>query len=352
MDHSESRATNSRALDDSHRRLDAVLSNATVAIFLMDETQRCVYMNSAAEKLTGYSLEEVLEFDRPLHDIIHHTYPDGRPFPREECAIDRAFPQHHQTQGEDAFVHKNGSFCPVAFTASPIRDEASKTVGTIIEVRDIREEKQARERQRLLMDELNHRVKNTLATVHAVAWQTFRHIDQEAVNRFNGRLATLSKTHNILTDAAWHKVSFPEVVRVAIEPFGGDRVQVEGPDCNIHPKAAVTLSMVLYELGTNAVKYGALSNASGRVTLSWSCLQGDQDLQLDIVWKEEGGPRVTPPPSRGFGSRLIERQLPMEFGGAAELDFHPRGLICRIKLNVPINANPLRMDTAEPSQKK
>lgn len=82
MDQPKDRATSSRALDDSHRRLDAVLSNATVAIFLMDDRQRCAYMNSAAEKLTGYSLEEVLKLDRPLHDIIHHTYPDGRPFPR------------------------------------------------------------------------------------------------------------------------------------------------------------------------------------------------------------------------------------------------------------------------------
>jgi PAS domain S-box-containing protein len=128
-------------LHETKRRLDAVLDNASVAIFLMDERQHCSYMNAAAEALTGYSFAETQ--GRPLHDVVHHTYPDGRPFPLSECAIDRAFPENANTRGEEVFVHKDGSFIPVAFVASPIRDEASKTVGTIIEVRNIAEEKAA-----------------------------------------------------------------------------------------------------------------------------------------------------------------------------------------------------------------
>jgi len=108
-------------LDDARRRLEAVLDNATVSIFLMDDRQHCIYMNKAAEELTGYCFEEVLAFHRPLHDIIHHTYPDGTPFPLSECAIDRAFPERNQMQGEETFVHKNGIFYPVAFTASEPR---------------------------------------------------------------------------------------------------------------------------------------------------------------------------------------------------------------------------------------
>ena len=128
------------------RRLDAVLNNASVAIFLMDEKQQCSYMNAAAERLTGYSLEETR--GRPLHDVIHHTRPDGSPFPLHECPIDRAFPENNNMQGEEVFVHKDGHFYPVAFTASPIRDEGSKTIGTIIEVRDISVERAADERRR------------------------------------------------------------------------------------------------------------------------------------------------------------------------------------------------------------
>jgi PAS domain S-box-containing protein len=122
-------------------RLNAVLDNASVSIFLMNERQHCIYMNAAAERLTGYKLEETL--GRPLHDVIHHTRPDGSPFPLEECAIDRAFPENNNMQGEEVFVHKDGRFYPVAYTASPIRDKASRTVGTIIEVQDITQRKHA-----------------------------------------------------------------------------------------------------------------------------------------------------------------------------------------------------------------
>lgn len=124
-------------LADSRLRLEAVLDNATAAIFFMDDRQRCAYMNKAAETLTGWTLAEVLARDQPLHDVIHYCRPDGRPFPLAECAIDRAFPEHARTQGEEVFVHRDGRFYPVAFTASPIRDDASQTIGTIIEVRDI-----------------------------------------------------------------------------------------------------------------------------------------------------------------------------------------------------------------------
>ncbi|MCZ8371042.1 MAG: PAS domain-containing protein [Porphyrobacter sp.] len=124
-------------LASAHRRLQAVLDNASYAIFLMDDRQQCIYMNSAAEQLTGYTLGEILALDKPLHDIIHHTHPDGRHFPLSECAIDRAFPEHNQMRGEEMFVHRLGHFYPVVFCASPVRDDASKTIGTIIEVRDI-----------------------------------------------------------------------------------------------------------------------------------------------------------------------------------------------------------------------
>ena len=129
-----------RRASEAEERLNAVLNNASVAVLLMDDRQHCAYMNAAAEQLTGFSFEETL--GRPLHDVIHHTHPDGSRFPIHECAIDRAFPENHNVQGEDVFVHKDGSFYPVAYTASPVRDEQSKTVGTIVEVRSIQAEKE------------------------------------------------------------------------------------------------------------------------------------------------------------------------------------------------------------------
>jgi PAS domain S-box-containing protein len=133
-----------QALTLSQRRLNAVLDNTRMAVFLMDDRQQCVYANTAAEELTGYSFAEMQ--GRPLHDVVHHTRPDGAPYPLEECPIDRAFPENNQVEGREVFVHKDGSFYPVAFTASPVRDQMSKTVGTVIEARSVAAE-EARERE-------------------------------------------------------------------------------------------------------------------------------------------------------------------------------------------------------------
>jgi len=129
-------------------RLEAVLNNTTMAVFVMDHRQYCIYANAAAESMTGFRFEEMQ--GRPLHDVVHHTRPDGSHFPLEECPIDRAFPEDHQVQGEEVFVHADGGFYPVAFTASPISDDASRTIGTIIEVRNIKEEQRQRRALQIL----------------------------------------------------------------------------------------------------------------------------------------------------------------------------------------------------------
>lgn len=326
-------------LFETERRLNAVLNNASVAIFLMDDRQHCVYMNRAAELLTGFSLDEVLARDCPLHDVVHHTYPDGRPFPLAECAIDRAFPENNQEKGEEVFVHKDGHFYPVGFTASPIRDDAAKIIGTIIEVRDITEEKAAAERQRLLTNELNHRVKNTLATVQSIAAQTFRgHSDQEAKQVFDARIAALSSAHNVLTEANWESAGLRSVIDRALAPHAlaevdTTRFRLDGPEARLHPKVALTLSMALHELMTNAAKYGALSVPAGRVAVVWSLSSSETGrAHLSLSWAESDGPAVAPPTRKGFGSRLIERQLPLEFDGSAVITYAPTGVTCQLEI--------------------
>ncbi len=326
-------------LFETERRLNAVLDNASVAIFLMDDRQHCIYMNRAAEQLTGWGLNEVLERDCPLHDIIHHTYPDGQPFPLEECAIDRAFPQDNHERGEEVFVHRDGHFYPVGFTASPIRDDDSNMIGTIIEVRDISEEKTAAERQRLLINELNHRVKNTLATVQSIAAQTFRGKTEQTIRAmFDARLAALSNVHNVLVEDHWESASLRSVIERALDPYrlaeiDVRRFRLDGPDARLHSKVAVSLAMALHELMTNAAKYGALSVDDGRVAILWTLSDLDDGReQLDLLWEEQNGPPVTPPAHKGFGSRLIERQLPMEFAGKAEMRYMQSGLTCQIQI--------------------
>jgi PAS domain S-box-containing protein len=180
-----------RALQLSERRLNAVLDNTRMAVFVMDHRQYCIYANAAAEALTGYRFAEMQ--GRPLHDVVHHTRPDGRHYPLEECPIDRAFPEDFQVEGEETFVHRDGSFYPVAFTASPIRDEASRTVGTVIEVRGIAEEKR-REAARLKAEgrvrEAEERYRLALRATSDAVWDWDLVRDQvlwnEALERAHG----------------------------------------------------------------------------------------------------------------------------------------------------------------------
>jgi PAS domain S-box-containing protein len=322
-----------RSLRESQRRLNAVLNNATVAIFLMDDRQHCVYMNAAAERLTGYSLPDTL--GRPLHDVIHNTRPDGSHFPLEECAIDRALPEEHQMQGEEVFVHRDGSFYPVAFTASPIQDEGSRPIGTIIEVRDIRAEKQAQEHQRVLINELNHRVKNTLATVQSIAAQTLRNAPstQEAKEALEGRLFALSRAHDVLTRESWEGADLYDIAAQAVEPYstqGEDRLHMNGPHVRLPPRMALALAMAFQELATNAVKYGALSVPGGEIRITWAVDPLGSDKDLHLRWEERGGPPVEPPARRGFGTRLIERSLAQDLGGDVRIEFAPNGVVCTV----------------------
>ena len=175
------------ALKETTRRLDAILNNTKMAVFVMDHRQHCAFMNAAAEQLTGYRFDETQ--GRPLHDVIHHTYPDGRPFPLHECAIDRALPEENQVEGEEIFVHKDGGFYPVGFTASPIRDDSGRAIGTIIEARDITVEIRAREALRSFNETLQTRVDVAVAELRKTELQLAQAQKMEAVGKLTGGIA-------------------------------------------------------------------------------------------------------------------------------------------------------------------
>jgi len=183
--------------------------------------------------------------------------------------------------------------------------------------------------QNLLLDELNHRVKNTLATVQAMAMQTLKGVDAVARDTFLARLFALSSQHDLLTLDNWEGASFEGVVRRALRPWRQEdntRFTVEGPAVHLDPKRALALGMGFHELATNAAKYGALSNGEGRVRVTWTI---DPDGQwLRLRWEERGGPRIEAPEKRGFGLRLIEHGLGRELGGVVKLDFAAEGFSC------------------------
>ena len=204
---------------------------------------------------------------------------------------------------------------------------------------DITARKQAEERQRLLVDELNHRVKNTLATVQSIAVQTRRVTDTAATfeSAFLARLGALARVHDLLSSIAWEGASLADVARQTLAPYlatGDDtrRLTLQGPEVKLGPNAAVTLTMAFHELATNAAKYGALSSHAGRVAVRWSADDPLSPTLLQIEWRETGGPPVVRPERRGFGSRFIERGLAREFDGQVDLDFAPEGVCCRMRM--------------------
>jgi two-component sensor histidine kinase len=199
--------------------------------------------------------------------------------------------------------------------------------------RDITEGRRAEERQRLLVNELNHRVKNTLATVQSLARQTLRDdvTISEARQRLMDRLLALSAAHNVLTRDQWESADLGEIVREAMRPWldpAAARIETDGDTARVAPNVALALSLALHELATNAQKYGALSAPAGRVELSWSRPPGRGCALL--VWRESGGPSVRPPSTQGFGSRLL-RSLAPDLGSAAEVEYAPSGLVCRLR---------------------
>ena len=206
---------------------------------------------------------------------------------------------------------------------------------------DITEMKKAEEHQQLLINELNHRVKNTLATVQSIASQSLRNTAStgEAREAIEGRLFALSRAHDVLTRENWGGAFLREVVLEAIAPFqgaGNERFEIDGPDVRLSPRIALAIAMALQELGTNAVKYGALCNETGRVAIAWSMTWQADGMRLRVVWKEAGGPPVAEPSRRGFGTRLIERSLAQELDGDVTIAFAPGGVVCTI--DAPLSA--------------
>ena len=305
-------------------RLDTILDNTSMAVFVMDERQKCTFMNKAAETLTGYAFQETT--GRPLHDVIHHTYPDGRPFPLSECVIDRAFPENAGTQGEEVFVHKNGSFYPVAFTASPIRNDEAKVVGTIIEARDISEEKRNEEARKLLMHEVDHRARNVLSIVHSLTRLT-RADDLETYKEvLTGRISALARAQTSLANRRWEGGRLEDVVREELEALcTKDSIDVRGPEVALAPETVQPISMLLHELATNANKYGACSRVDGRVPVTLSI----EARQVMLQWRETGGPQVVAPTREGFGSSL-KANVVRQIKGTISRTWEPTGLVVEV----------------------
>jgi PAS domain S-box-containing protein len=228
---------------------------------------------------------------------------------------------------------------------SPILGDDGKPSHVLSISRDITEEHRAKlaldeasERQKMLTRELEHRIKNTLATVSAIANQTLQGEQFADVRHaFIARMIALGHAHDILTQTSWTGAPIEHVVEGALAPHRtkDKRIHAGGPDIALEPRQALSLALAVHELATNAIKYGALSNQDGAIEISWS--NGDAAHPgFRFVWDEAGGPMVSPPVRRGFGSRLIERMLASDFGGEVEMQYRPEGIKCELRSPEPL----------------
>ncbi len=322
-------------LRESERHIRELLEALPAAIYTTDAAGRITYYNQAAVEFSGR--RPILGSDEWCVSWRLFT-PDGSPLPHDQCPMAVALKDGRAIRGEEALAERpDGTRVPFIPFPTPLRDASGKVIGAVNMLVDITERKQAEEHQRVLIDELNHRVKNTLATVQSIAAQTIRTSPDIRTfsENFEPRLLALSRAHELLTRRAWTGVNLRDIVCQELEPYddgSATRVLLEGHDLTLEPRVGLALSLVLHELTTNAAKYGALSTEQGLVTVRWSASESGHPDVLRIDWIESGGPAVPPPAKRSFGTRLIERSMTKDLQGRARLDFDPAGLRCSLEL--------------------
>jgi PAS domain S-box-containing protein len=329
IDVTERRRTEA-ALREREAELWNALEAASLATFEVDKRTRAVRSSPRLAEIYDYPL------DRPLtvEDLRARCHPEDRPLITDQIA--RAVdPAEQRFEMEFRLLLSDGGIRWVNGRGEWIRDENGSVVGSRGIVLDISERKFAEERQTLLVHELNHRVKNTLATVQSLVSQTLRNAKGPGSARedIEARLLAFSRAHDVLTRESWEGADLTDIVDEAIGPYREkdySRFAVSGPFVRLKPQAALGLAMALQELATNAAKYGALSNAAGRVLVTWSVSGSAEERRLHFNWTESGGPPVDPPARRGFGSRLIERSLAQQLGADVSLRFPTSGLTCAI----------------------
>ncbi|MEA2906923.1 MAG: hypothetical protein QOI12_4310 [Alphaproteobacteria bacterium] len=326
-------------LADSERRHRDLIEALPAAVYTTDAEGRITYFNRAATELWGH----VPELGKSEWCGSWRLYwPDGTPMRHDQCPMAVALKENRPIRDGEAVAERpDGTRVPFIPCPTPLRDAAGVLVGAVNMLVDISERKTAESRQKMLVDELNHRVKNTLATVQSLASQTARRAPSPAEFRegFEGRLIALSRAHDQLSQRNWVHADLREIAQASLAPYdeANGAITISGEPIELAPRPALTFAMIFHELATNAAKYGALSQPDGRLALAWETAPNGAGPKLRIRWHESGGPAVRPPARRGFGSLLVERGIEAELGGAACLDFAPAGVTCDIEIPLANN---------------
>ena len=316
-------------------RLAAIVTSSDDAIISKTLDGRVTSWNTGATRIFGYTAEEMIgqSITRIIPPELHQE---------EKVILARLSRGEHIDHYETVRVAKDGRPVDISLTVSPLRDKFGAVIGASKVGRDITERKQAEKLQGLLTNELNHRVKNTLATVQALASQSLLHTRnrQDFVASFGGRVRALARAHDLLTNGKLQGATIQDLVRdqVLFGAADDNRISCSGPVLMLDAQLVVHLALVLHELATNARKYGALSVPGGRLSIQWE-MRASAGRTLFMEWTESGVPTITTPKNRGFGSSLIEQTLSAH-GGEATIRYGAEGLICRIAMPLSEKVRP------------
>lgn len=329
------RKRSERALSASRKWFADLLQALPVAVYTTDADGRITLFNTAAEEMWGRA-PEAGEMWCGSYKLFQ---PDGTALPHDQCPMAIALKENRPIQDVEAILERpDGKLIPFTPFPTPLRDEAGNLVGAVNMLVDISHHKDASERQQLLINELNHRVKNTLALVQSIARMTMRSSDAlpDFNQAFTARLAALSRAHDLLNGSWWESLSLRTAVEAEFAPFGaGERIVLDGEDVALTPRQGISLTLILHELATNAARHGALSAPQGRLEVRWKRQTMDSGEGpvplLALSWKESGGPPVGPLAREGFGTALIQRSVQGDLGGTIEQSFDGNGYSCTIR---------------------
>lgn len=316
--------------EEATARLAAIVDSSLDAIIGHSLSGVITSWNGGAETVFGYSAEEAI--GKPLSILLPGEQSDD--VPRIIEALRRGERVEHFEADRS---RKGGKSIDVSLTISPIKDASGKVIAAATIAREVTARKLAEAHKNLLIAELDHRVKNTLAIITSLISQTLKTTDSPRTfaKVIEGRIRALSRVHGLLTRSNWDQAALSDVVAGELAPYrtGRGRNIVTKGEANIvlTPKATLSLAMALHELATNAAKYGALSTPDGQVEVHWSATNGGKEPRLSFEWVETGGPQVKSPSRHGFGSHLIERAVAYELGAKVNREFRPEGLRCAIE---------------------
>jgi PAS domain S-box-containing protein len=295
-----------------------------------------IFANDSFLKLIGYPRDEVLA--QSFNFILAQGADD-----EEMRKVAAAFTDRSYQDVEVRYRRKDGSQFWANMHVAPVRDDHGKIVQHFLSLADITRFKTAEHNAAQLIDELNHRVKNTLSTVQFIVSQAVGSSqDPQVVGlAIEERIGALSRSHDLLHREQWRGVGLHDLVSEALAPFRGDssrahRLTIEGENVRLTPQATLALGIAFNELATNAAKYGAFVNDEGTISIKWTVEDEQDGKWLSLQWRETGGPRVTAPVRRGFGTRVIERGLAHELSGKIDLEFLPTGVVCTIFVPAPM----------------